>query len=325
MMLSAAVRDRLWDRFSGAAIAIALQAGLAMLLVFSFQAVRHLGEEKETTLTLPPLPRPVPRAPVTIDARGKPPQAARPASPNMLPSYALPTFNPNTAQSGAAPLGGAGTEALGRALAKCRPANYANLNASERRDCPPPEGLARQDPNLLPLTPDKPVKNAPIWQAEVDRRNAPLALPGAEGGVLGILGALLGGGFGDKRNYSYAPPQTAPMDGAEMTRQYALHGSGCPELDDTTKRNCQNDRAALPGVSVALGSPLPTHPHVSDSAFQQALAATQARTRALYGKPVLASDGKAGDGHEKDGNAGGADAGTGGGGASGPHTGEGGR
>jgi hypothetical protein len=314
---SATFRDRLWDRFSGAAIAIALQAGLLALLVFSFQVVRHLGQEKENILILPPLVRDAPRTPVTIDARGRPPLTARPASPTVLPPYALPSFNPSAPQSGTAPLGGAGAEDLGRQIAKCGPANYGNLNASERKACPPPVALARPDPNLVPLNPDKPVKNAPIWQAEVDRRNAPVALPGAEGGILGILGALLTGGFGDKRNYSYAPPEAPPMDGAEMTRQYALHGSGCPELDDTTKRNCQHDRAALPGVSVAIGAPLPSHPHVSDAAFLEALAATQARTRSLYARPVLASGAKAGDGNEKNGSSDGAGAAAGGTGSTG--------
>ena len=107
------------------------------------------------------------------------------------------------------------------------------------------------------------------------------------------------------------------MAGAEMTRQYALHGSGCPELDDTTKRNCQNDRAALPGVSIAVGAPLPSHPHVSDAAFLKALAATQARTRSLYGAPVLASGAKAGDGNEKNGSSDGAGAAAGGTGSTG--------
>ena len=302
MNLSATLRDRL----PSAAVAIALQAGLLALLVFSFQAVRHMSEEKETILILPPPAKIVPRAPVTIDARGKPPQAVRPAAPTALPPYALPSFNFSAPQSGTAPLGSGAAEDLNRDIAKCRVENYGNLNASERQRCPPPEGLARRDPSLAPLNPDKPVKNAPVWQAEVDRRNAPPGLPGASGGIVGILETLLfnPGAYADKRSYSYGPQDPPPMDGAEMTRQYALNGSGCPELDDTTKKNCQHDRAAVKTDPPMAGTGTPKV-HASEAQFQEALAAYQVR-RGLgrTGGSALVSAKQEESGHEQDRNTG---------------------
>jgi hypothetical protein len=61
-----------------------------------------------------------------------------------------------------------------------------------------------------------------------------------------------------------------------------LSGAGASAAEQ-----CMRDTGAVTmhGL-VALGVPPVSGPHVSDSAFQQALAATQARTRALYGKPA---------------------------------------
>ncbi len=306
-MRSAAWRERL----PSALAAIAVQAGLAALVVFSFQVVRHLAPEKETVLTLQRLQRPAPaRAPLVIDGRGRPPPAAAaPAGP--LPAYARPGLQFSLPQNG----GAAQMQELGRDLAACRIENYASLSPSQRLRCPPSPQVARHDPD--PLAPEKPVKNVPVWQAEVARKNAPFALPGASGGVLGILGALLSGAFDDKRNYSYAPPDQPPLqDGAEMTRQYALLNDHCLPLDDTTKRNCEYNTAATPTVALG-GMVYPSHPHVSDAAFKEALAAVMARKQSLSPRPVLASGAKTGGDDERNGLSGGAGAAAGGTGGTG--------
>ncbi len=210
-----------------------------------------------------------------------------------------------------APQGTTALRDLSRDIVRCRIENYSDLSPAERLRCPPPD-MVRRDPNApQPLGPDKPVKNEQVWQGEVARRNAPVTLPG--GDIFGAALMLLfnPSAFADKRNYTPGPAPE-PIDGAEMTRQYALHGSGCPELDDTTKRNCQADRAAL--FEHSSGAVLlPSHPHVSDTAFQQALAAVQARKQSISPPPVLASSAHKGGGDEKNNAPGGAGAAAGGG------------
>ena len=67
-------------------------------------------------------------------------------------------------------------------------------------------------------------------------------------------------------------------------------GAGASAVDQ-----CMRDVGAVTMHSlVALGVPPSSEPHVSDSAFQAALAATQARTRALYGKPAPPSQARPG-------------------------------
>jgi hypothetical protein len=289
-MQTASVRARL----TSAAAAIGVQLGIAALLVVSFAVVRQVSGEKETILYLPPLlqqrPQPQSRKPVVIDARphastAPPPAAATPP----LPAWATPGFALGTGQNGIvlAPPPGVGD---------CKPENYGQMNASARARCPPLAGVARADPNTMPLNPNKPVPNAKIWQAEVDRRNAPVGLPGASGGLIGMLGTLLfnPGAYLDKRSYSYVPPQADVLDGAETTHRAWSQIPQCNgQLDDTTRRNCAFNVGAT--MMSGGGEVYPDHPHVSETAFQQALAATQARTRVLYGKPVIAS-GKTGGG-----------------------------
>jgi hypothetical protein len=250
--------------------------------------------EKETFLYLPPPAQQKPqvpqRKPMVIDARpnasAAPPQAA---TTQPSPAWATPGFALGTGQNGivlAAPPG----------ATDCRPEKYGQLNASARSACPPPS--ARPDPKVLALNPYKPVPNAPVWQAEIDRRNAPFSVPGASGGLLGMgLTLLLNpGAYLDERNYSYAKPPEEPVDGAEMTHRAWSQIPQCnAQLDDTTRRNC----AIMVGATIMAGTGevYPDHPHVTDTAFKQALAATQARTRSLYGAPVLASGAKAGGGN----------------------------
>lgn len=283
------------DRLPSAAAAIALQAGLLALLVLSFEVVRRVAPEEERFITLPPLARTQSqRAPVVIDAR-KPPQlgggpsAATP--PLSLPVYATPSFNLG------APAGETALRALNRALGGCGLGMPRDPRIAA--PCPPLTGVARSDPNEIPLT-GKPVPNAPIWQAEVDRRGAPMTVPG--GDPLGILLTLLGSpeSFLDRRNYSYAAPQE-PVSGADHQRDLITNNPLCLSgAGASATAQCMHDAGAVTMHQlVALGVPPPSGPHVSDAAFQQALAATQARTRAIQGRPVLASPPQTEDGHEK--------------------------
>ncbi len=302
------------ERLTSAAAAIGVQAGLAALLVVSFAVVRQVTGEKETFLYLPPpaqqKPQPPQRKPMVIDARpnafaAPPPSAAAPP----LPAWATPGFALGTGRNGivlAQPPGSV----------DCRPEKYGQLNASVRAQCPPPAGVARIDPNVMPLDPNKPVPNAKIWQAEIDRRNAPVVIPG--GNPLGALFTLLTnpGAFLDKRNYSYATPGNSndePVDGAETThRAWSMIPQCNGQLDDSTRRNCAISVGLTTHVDMATtGFPGPTA-HVSNQAFDKALAATQARTRSLYGQPVLASLPKTGGG---DAQIRGSDSGIGNGGA----------
>lgn len=292
------------ERLPSALAAIALQVGLLAMLLLSFQVVRHITGEQEHIITLPPLAQPAPQR-KTAAAPDRTPDAATPpppvTAPSQLPAWANPGF---ALGSGGA---GAGIRlAQPPTIDACRPENYANLNATDRKACTP-QDMAKRDPNAMPLNPNRPVKDAPVWQAEIDRRNAPSSLPGASAGIVGILGTLLfnPGAYGDRQNYSYAPPNPeGKIDGAESTHQAWSQIPQCNgQLDDTTRKNCAINVGAA--AMVGGGEVYRSNPHVSDTAFQKALAATQARTRSLYGQPVLASGAPKGGGNEKSGTTGG--------------------
>ena len=291
------------ERLPSAIAAIALQAGLLALLVLSFQVVRHITKEKETFLTLPPLAQPMPQ-------QRTPAPGNRPATTTTPPPRAMTTPPPAWASPGfTLGSGGAGAGirlAQPPGLDACRPENYTNLNAGDRKACSHPEDLARRDPNAMTLDPNKPVKDAPVWQAEVARRNAPAVIPG--GNPLGAAFNLLfnPGAFADKRNYSYAAPGNGgddAFDGAEATHRAWSQKPQCPAgMDDSARKTCERNAAAVYVLKFATsGVPGPALPHVSDTAFAQALAATQARTQSLYGRPVLASGAATGGGNEKNG------------------------
>jgi hypothetical protein len=269
------------ERLPSAAAALAVQAGLLALLVLSFEVVRRVAPEKETIINLPPLVRrEAQRAPVVIDAR-RPPEpgggAIAPTPPLSLPAYATPSFSLGV------PAGETALQALNRAVIGCGPGTPRDPRIAA--PCPSLTGVARTDPNQIPLT-GKPVPNAPVWQAEVDRRGAPMTVPG--GDPLGILLTLLGSpeSFLDRRNYSYTPQ--APVSGADHLHDMITNNPLCLSgAGASAAEQCMRDAGAVTMHSiVALGVPPPSGPHVSDTAFQQALAATQARTRALYGKPA---------------------------------------
>jgi hypothetical protein len=296
------------EKLPSALAAIALQVGMLALLALSFEVVRHIGAEKETILVLPPLARTAPATrPMVIDGRRIPKPEAAPLAPQTLPAWATQGFALGSGANGIllAPRAG---------LTDCRPENLGRLGALERQACLPSAQMAARDPGAL--VPYKLVPKAPTFQSGIDRRDAPVGLPGASGGPIGLLFTLLldPGAYGDRRNYSYAQPQAPAMDGAEMTRQFFQHMMDCPStvMDDTSRKACQANMAAAPMLALTGGPIGGGGPHVSDPVFQEALAGVQARTRSLYGRPVLASGAQPGDGNEKDSGSGGAGAAAGG-------------
>jgi hypothetical protein len=300
------LRANIRERLPSAAAAIAVQAGLLALLVFSFEVVRHIAVEKETTLILPRLTRPAPpHAQASPDGRSRPPASAIAPPAGALPAYARPDF-----QFAAPQRATAASRDLNRDIVRCRVENAASLNPLDRKDCPQPD-MARHDPATLPLDPGKPVRNAEVWKDDAARKNTPFTLPGGDALHTALMLLLHPSIFGDKRAYSAPGPELPPMDGAEMARQHALLSDHCLALDDTTRRNCERDSAAEYRATIAtFGAPAPDHPHVADTAFNQALAAVQARNRSLSAKPVLASGPNKGGGDEKSGSTGGAGGGV---------------
>jgi hypothetical protein len=242
MIAPASLRDRL----PSAAAAIALQGGLLALLVLSFELVRHVAPEKETIITLPPLARPqARRAPVVIDAR---PHA--PAAPPAPAQTVTPRFVPPTDLTLPAPPGNALSPAPGRAGADCGAPGAAGHNA-----CPPAHAGA--PPDEIPLHPESHVKNAPIWQSEIERRNTPPSVP-----CVSLTNNAVGMGGFNKEDH-----------GARLDITCALKEWGNPSL--------------LPPVRGAPADPGPQH--ASDDAFNKALQAVNARKQALSGRAPAAA------------------------------------
>jgi hypothetical protein len=195
--------------------ALGVQAGFALLLLFSFTVIRLVAPPEETILHLPQI-RPQPKV---IDARQPPrepralPPPSAPPAPAQLPAYALPGY----ALPGAGGVGGGSgiLQALGRNLANCRLETLDKRDAATR--CPP--GLTPPDQRIVTLD-GRTVKNAPVWQAEVDRRNAPFVLPGGAMGPLGILVTALvnPSAFSDPKAYA-APAPPERISGAEALQQ----------------------------------------------------------------------------------------------------------
>jgi hypothetical protein len=254
MTLAATLRDRLRDRFSGAAAAVAVQAGLLALLVLSFEAVRHAVEEKETILTLPPLIKPVARhAPVVIDARGKrrPAGVAQPEAP--LPAYAQPSRNLS------APQGGIALQGPASGLDNCR---VENGGTNAREGCLPAQGRPR--PADAQLAPPAKVKHQPYWEAERAAAHTPPRVP-----CVSLFSVQVGMDGFQKKDSGV---MTDPLCIIRELRGGA--DSGKPQYDSAPSD---------PGGG-----------HASEVAFKQALAAVQTRQRALYGKAAPTSGAQAG-------------------------------
>ena len=238
------------DRLPSAAAAIALQGGLLALLVLSFEVVRHAAPEKETILLLPPAARPqARRAPVVIDARPRafaaPPPAAETVTPRLTPpDLALP-----------APPGNALAPAPGQAESDCGAPGAAGPGA-----CPPAQAGARSDE--IPLRPESHVKNAPIWQSEIEHRNTPPRVP-----CVSLTENIVGIGGFQKQDH-----------GARLDITCALEEWGKPSL--------------LPPVS-GMPAADPGPQHASDDAFNKALRAVNARKQILSGRPAAAKAGAA--------------------------------
>jgi hypothetical protein len=233
------------ERAGSVAVALGVQAGLFLLLLFSLAVVHRLPQEKETILTLPPLPRPVLKPAMVIDGRPRRPLRPSAAPPPPMPSLPVPAA---PAPQAAPAQGEAVLPALGRALADCRPEKLANLPPAARAQCPPPAPQAKRDDSDL-MQPNRHVKDEDYYAAEKANRDAPFALPGAAGGPLGILLTALfnPGAWADKHSYSLGPP-------------------------------------VPPKGGVAAG-PAPRQ-HVSDTRFQDALNAVNARKGAITAKPA---------------------------------------
>jgi hypothetical protein len=242
MPASATLRDRL----PSAAAAIALQGGLLALLVLSFEVVRHVAPEKETFITLPPLARPeAQRAPVVIDARPRASTVTPPAAENVTPRFtappdlALPPAPDNTL-----------SPAPGRAVTACGAPGAGGQGA-----CPPARAGSQSDE--IPLHPESRVKNAPIWQSEIERRDTPPRVP-----CVSLTNNAIGLGGFQKEDH-----------GARLDITCALKEWGNPSL--------------LPPVRGAPADPGPQH--ASDDAFNKALQAVNARKQALSGRAPAAA------------------------------------
>ena len=234
------------EKLSSAAAAIALQVGFAVLLALSFTVVRQVTAEKETILTLPPLPREKPqpqRAPMVIDARPKAAPAAPPVAVAPPPTLMTPGLASGKSENA--------IQLAPRTAPDCRPENYANLSASDRRACPPPASAARPDANEVGLLP-------PGHGKYEEREQAKAAAGGNSSGV-----SIKAGG-----------------PGIQITIQDPL---------------C---KLASVFLKIVCGA-RPTYNMSTDAQFQAARAAVQARTRSIYGAPVLASPPQAGGGNEK--------------------------
>lgn len=244
MMQDASFREKL----TSAVAAIALQLGFAALLAVSFTVVRQVTAQKETILTLPPLPREKPqpqRAPMVIDARPK-------AAPQSPPAAVPP---PVPALTTAGPVLGNGQNAIQLApkplLPDCRPEKYAGPNAADAKACPPPAAAtAKSDSDLVGLLPPS--------RAKDEARQGKTPPSGNSSGV-----SITAGG-----------------PGIQITVQDPL----CKLASLFLKIQC---------------GARPTYNLSTDAQFQAARAAVQARTGAIYGKPVLASPPQAGGGNEK--------------------------
>jgi hypothetical protein len=182
--------------------ALLLTAAQVTVLFFVVRPERPVPVETMGALLLPQNPRPP--EPMVIDARRPAPQpvpqqAAAPPTP-------APVANA-PAQSATAPQGTAIT-APAPATTAC-PDEAAGKPA--QTGCP--QLTEKPDPDRLVIAPPPRVKNQDIWEEDLARKNAPFALPGADGGIVGIIGTLIfnPSAYLDKKSYAYGVrPAAAP-------------------------------------------------------------------------------------------------------------------
>lgn len=210
------------ERLPSAAAAIGLQAGLFALLAVSFNAVRHMGEEKETILVLPPLARPAPAPPLTIDARGRSKTAPTATS-------GLPGSSSATAITAAPPAVGSSLDGGALPVAPdCIPPGQAS--SASRTPCPLPPRPAQIDE--IPLHPESHVKDEAHWAEQWEREHAEY-LPGVTAGERSIHvelfnsnGPSLLGGY----RTPVADPTHAHATDAEFQKALAAHQARQLEL-----------------------------------------------------------------------------------------------
>ncbi len=211
-------QSRAWkDRLSGAMLALAINAALFALLIFSL--VPHAPpqrptQERETILLLPTLTPP--RAPVVIDARpdlSTPPQPVTPPAPPSAwspPLYATPKFDLPYAP----PIPGSDRALLMAVLRglNCIPDEKGRVSALCPRAFTSPPPL--RDRALA----QPPGRNEARLAAENACADGPAILPG--GSPLGILYNVITNpsAFADKRSYC-APPPPPKVDSVERNEQ----------------------------------------------------------------------------------------------------------
>lgn len=159
------------NRLPAALTALALQAGLFALLLLSFEAVRRLPPEKETTLFLPPLPRPKPKPALVIDGR-----PLVPLRPSATPPSRTAPPTPPAANGDSAILRDLGALTGGaRAPSGCVPQEQAERGS--HAPCPRPGAQTGE----IPLNPDSHVKDEAHWAQEWEREHSDY-LPGVTAG-----------------------------------------------------------------------------------------------------------------------------------------------
>ena len=205
---------RAWkDKLPSIAGTLAMQAAFAALLLFSVTAVRQAVPPVETVFLLP---KPKPE-PIVIDARQPPkpmeeeqmPAGAIAEPPSQLPAYAAPGQTLN------------GSRLEGSALLRALVQDFHACRKKEGEDRPVcPGGIAPADPRIVKFE-DRAVKGSDTWQADVDRRNAPFALPGAGAGPLGILITALTNpsAYSDPKAYGIVRGGSERVSGAEALQR----------------------------------------------------------------------------------------------------------
>ena len=150
------------DRWTGAVLAILMQAGLLALLIVSrpqFAPPQNLPEE--LIFVLPRLEKAAPPAP---------PTPARSGQTTIEPRTAEPVAPPNYTPTPAAP---PDLQGLGQSIFGCAPETWSSLTPEQRARCPRPgEGSAiREAPDLLHPPPSQ-AKDGDHWAAELASRKS---------------------------------------------------------------------------------------------------------------------------------------------------------
>jgi hypothetical protein len=194
--------DTSWTRrLPAVSTALLLTTAQLAVLVSFVRPERAQPVDITGVLLLPQTPRPPPKPPpkpIVIDAR-RPAAAPRPATPPPAPAIGAPAQNQ-------APPGNTAITVAPPVAPTC-----PNPRADGAADCPPIAQKPESDEQLV-IAPPPQVKNQEIWEEELARKNAPFALPGADGGLAGIIATLIfnPGAYADKRSWSYGVRPAAP-------------------------------------------------------------------------------------------------------------------